>query len=248
MPTPFAPVKGVHENVMKQIIARRERLRTAAVTEIKGVARRLLVEGGPTAISLRGIARDMGMTAPAIYRYFPSLDALVIELTGDLFDELRETIEAARDSVPAEPMVQLLEMARAFRRWSLAHPPEFALMFGNPLPGVAEFEADCSPEHPGAKFGAPFLAAFAEAFQFIPLRTPPAAVIEAELGEHLAPYRTAFGADVPIEIVYAYLAGWTRLYGMVALEVFGHMRWAVDDMGALFELELATFVRDLLRP
>src|SRR3954452_10518644 len=183
---------------MTAIGTRRERLRSATVAEIKDHARQLLVGGGPTAISLRGIARDMGMTAPAIYRYFPSLDALVIELTGDLFDELRETIEAARDSVPAEPLIQLLEMARAFRRWSLAHPPEFALMFGNPLPGVAEFEADCSPEHPGAKFGGPFLAAFAEAFQSIPLKTPPAAVIEAELGEHLAPYRTAFGADIPI--------------------------------------------------
>src|SRR3954451_24134646 len=109
--------------------SRRDRLRRAAVADIKDAGRRLLVSGGPGAISLRGIARDMGMTAPAIYRYFPSLDALVIELTGDLFDELRQTIEAARDGVPAEPLVQLLEMARAFRRWSLAHPPEFALMF-----------------------------------------------------------------------------------------------------------------------
>jgi AcrR family transcriptional regulator len=249
MPTAFAPVKGVHENVMSPVIARRERLRTAAVAEIKDLARRLLVSGGPPAISLRGIARDMGMTAPAIYRYFPSLDALVAELTGELFDELREAIEAGRDTVPAEPLTQLLEMARAFRRWSLAHPPEFALMFGTPVPGVVGFEVDCiSPEHPGAKFGAPFLAAFAEVWETTPFRTPPPEVIEAELGAHLAPYRAAFGPDVPVEIIYAYLSAWTRLYGMVALEVFGHMRWAVDDMGALFELELAAFARDLLGP
>lgn len=249
MPTPFAPVKGVHENVMSPVIARRERLRTAAVAEIKGLARRLLVNGGPAAISLRGIARDMGMTAPAIYRYFPSLDALVAELTGDLFDELREAIEASRDAVPAEPLSQLLEMARAFRRWSLAHPPEFGLMFGTPVPGVIEFEVDCvSPEHPGAKFGAPFLAAFGQAWEVARFRTPPPEVIEAELGEHLAPYRAAFGPDVPVQIIYAYLSAWTRLYGMVALEVFGHMRWAVDDMGALFELQLTSFAQELFGP
>ena len=69
--------------------SRRERIRTATVAEIKALARRLLVGGGLAAISLRAIARDMGMTAPAIYRYFPSLDALVAELTEDLYDELR---------------------------------------------------------------------------------------------------------------------------------------------------------------
>src|SRR5690349_11177247 len=113
--------------------SRRERLRSAAVAEIKGLARKLLVEGGAAAISLRAIAREMGMTAPAIYRYFPSLDALVMELTSDLYDELRETIEAARDaSPPGEPLLQLAAMARAFRRWSIGHAAEFGLMFGNP--------------------------------------------------------------------------------------------------------------------
>ena len=99
---------------------RRERLRTATVAEIKDLARRLLVTGGPTAISLRAIAREMGMTAPAIYRYFPSLDALVVELTEDLYDELRESIEAARDGCPADgsaaeasPLAQLAEIGRA---------------------------------------------------------------------------------------------------------------------------------------
>lgn len=231
---------------MNAIGTRRERLRSATVAEIKGNARQLLVGGGPTAISLRAIARDMGMTAPAIYRYFPSLDALVAELAEDLYDELREAIEAAGRAA-AEPLAQLLEMARAFRRWSVGHPAEFALMFGNPVPGVTGFEADCvSPDHAGARFGAPFLAAFGEAWQHTPFQTPPVEVIEAELGPHLGPYRDTVGPDVPVQIVYAYLSAWTRLYGLVALEVFGHMRWAVTDMGALFELELAAFANTLL--
>jgi AcrR family transcriptional regulator len=234
---------------MNGVVTRRERLRTAAVAEIKGLARRLLVSGGPTAISLRAIARDMGMTAPAIYRYFPSLDALIEELTSDLFDELREAIEAGRDAVAPEAMIQLKGMAQAFRLWSIDHPAEFGLMFGTPVPGVAGFEDDClGPDHAGARFGAPFLAAFGEAWRAAPFDTPPVDMIESYLGAHLGPYRQTFGPDVPVQVIYTYLSGWTRLYGMVAMEVFGHMRWAVDSMGPLFELEIDVFTHRLAAP
>jgi AcrR family transcriptional regulator len=221
---------------------RRERLRTATVAEIKQLARRLLVDGGPSAISLRAIARDMGMTAPAIYRYFASLDALVQELVEDLFDELRGAVEA----VPVDetdPMAQLMEMARALRRWSVAHPAEFALMFGSPLPGVEPFDETClTPEHAGARFGAPFLAALNAVWSRHGLPAPPTEVIEARLGPYLGPYRSAHGTETPIEVIYAFLSAWTRLYGMVAMEVFGHLRWAVTDAEPLFELELAAFM------
>jgi AcrR family transcriptional regulator len=227
--------------------SRRERIRTATVAEIKALARRLLVGGGLAAISLRAIARDMGMTAPAIYRYFPSLDALVAELTEDLYDELRETIEAARDSGTAdEPVHEIVAMARAFRRWCVSHPAEFGLMFGSPVPGVSSFEEECvGPDHAGARFGAPFLEAFARQWRARPFATPPADVISDRLGPHLAPYRETFGDEVPVEVIYAYLSGWTRLYGLVAMEVFGHLRWAVTDVEPLFEVELAAFVDEV---
>jgi len=224
---------------------RRERLRTATVAEIKNLARRLLVAGGSPAISLRAIARDMGMTAPAIYRYFPSLDALVLELTEDLYDELGSAIETARSAAAvAGPLTQLAEMARAFRRWSIAHPAEFGLMFGNPVPGVADFEDECvTPDHAGARFGAPFLDALYQVWQQSPFPTPPVELIVERLGPDLGPY-TAWQQtqEVPIQIIYAYLTSWTRLYGMVALEVFGHLQWAVTTVESLFELELAGFL------
>jgi AcrR family transcriptional regulator len=224
---------------------RRERLRTATVAEIKQLARRLLVDGGPSAISLRAIARDMGMTAPAIYRYFASLDALVQELVEDFFDELRGAVEAVPVD-PAHPAQQLMEMARALRRWSVAHPAEFALMFGSPLPGVEPFDESClTPDHAGARLGAPFLVALGEMWRTGGIPTPPPAVLEARLQPHLAPYRTMFGPDVPIEVIYTYLSAWTRLYGMVAMEVFGHLRWALTAVEPLFELELAAFAAQL---
>lgn len=244
MPTALIRVKGVHQKVMTVPLTRRERLRTATVAEIKDLARRLLVGGGPSAISLRAIARDMGMTAPAIYRYFPSLDALVAELTEDLYDELREAVEAARSGPPVE---QLAAMARAFRRWCVGHPAEFGLMFGSPVPGVASFEVGCiNPDHAGARFGAPFIAALSQLWQERPFRTPPVELIRASLGPYLSPYtELQHESDLPVQIIYVYLSAWTRLYGLVAMEVFGHLQWAVTTVEPLFELELTTFIAGL---
>jgi AcrR family transcriptional regulator len=227
---------------------RRERLRTATVAEIKGLARRLLVEGGPTAISLRAIARDMGMTAPALYRYFPSLDALIAAMTEDLYDELRETVEAVQAQAGADPMNQIADMARAFRRWSIAHPAEFGLMFGNPVPGVISFEEDCvGPDHAGARFGAPFIAALGQVMSSGRTPTPPVDFIVAQLSPFLGPLHARQGDDVPVEVIYTYLSAWTRLYGLVALEVFGHLTWALTDIEPLFEIEIAAFIAQVGR-
>src|SRR6266545_499844 len=81
---------------------RRERMRAATLDEIKQTARQLLIDDGPAAISLRAIAREMGMTAPALYRYFTSHEALLDGLGGDLKDELIGELEQARDAVPPD--------------------------------------------------------------------------------------------------------------------------------------------------
>lgn len=227
--------------------SRRERLRSATVAEIKDGARRLLVTGGVDAVSLRAIARDMGMTAPAIYRYFPSLEALVAALAGDLYDELRLLLEAARDDAGDEPVDQLLAMSRTFRTWSVAHPAEFGLIFGAPAPGRNAVVDDCvEPDHPGARFGAVFIRPILDLWRRSPFRTPPAELLRQRLGgRRLEPLRLSHG-EVPVEVAYAFLSGWTRLYGLVALEVFHQFDWAVTDAEALFELEMETFTAQLL--
>ncbi|MEV0392940.1 TetR/AcrR family transcriptional regulator [Polymorphospora rubra] len=223
---------------------RRERLRTATVAEIKDGARRLLRTGGAPAISLRAIARDMGMTAPAIYRYFPSLDALTGALAGDLYDEVRAAVEAARDTAGADPLAQLLDMARAFRRWAVAHPDEFTLIMGNRGSGIEAFEGACTDAgHPGARLGATFLRQFTVLWERAPSGAPGGAALERSL----APLRHRHGA-VPVEVAYLFLTAWTRLYGLIAMEVFQHLRWAVTDPEPLFEAELASLARQFQTP
>jgi AcrR family transcriptional regulator len=224
--------------------SRRERLRTATVAEIKDAARRLLMTGGPPAISLRAIARDMGMTAPAIYRYFPNLEALIMQLAGDLLDELRETIEQARDADDSDLIGQLTAMARAFRLWSVRHPNEFSLIFGPPVPGMAEFVEDCDPNHPGARLGSVFIQPMIELWHRAPFRTPPRELVEQRLSGCLDPLRQSQG-DVPLEVAYMFLSGWTRLHGLVSMEVFHQLQWAVTEPEALFETELASLAHQL---
>ncbi|MEU7997885.1 TetR/AcrR family transcriptional regulator [Micromonospora sp. NPDC049060] len=225
---------------------RRERLRTATVAEIKDGARRLLVTGGVDAISLRAIARDMGMTAPAIYRYFPSLEALVAALAADFYNELRVRLEAARDDAGGEPVARLLAMSRAFRAWSIAHPAEFGLIFGAPVPGRTAFvDGRATPDHPGARLGAVFIQPILDLWRRSPFRTPPGELLRRHLDGRLEPLRLSHG-EVPIEVAYAFLSGWTRLYGLVAMEVFHQFDWAVTEAEALFELELETFAAQLL--
>src|SRR3989442_2870030 len=108
--------------------SRRARVRAATVREIKDAARRVLVASGPDGLALRAIARDMGMTAPALYRYFPSREELLTALVADLYHELTDAMETAGDALPAGDLPgRLTAVSRTFRQWSLDHPREFAL-------------------------------------------------------------------------------------------------------------------------
>jgi AcrR family transcriptional regulator len=228
---------------------RRERLRAEAVTEIKATGRQLLIDGGAANITLRAIAREMGMTAPAIYRYFDSLDALILAIVTDLLEELRVSVEqAAAAHAGTAPEVRIGHMARAFRRWALDHPAEFALMFGSPVPGVTAFAGHCSPiNDAGARFGETFFTVLGELYERQPFGVDLPELPGTNLSVAFKPYRDAFGDRFPLPVVYLFVASWTRLYGIVAMEVFGHLAWAMTDGEPLFEVELARTLHQLSR-
>jgi AcrR family transcriptional regulator len=216
---------------------RRERQRERTLAEVKQYARQQLVAGGPAAISLRAIGRDMGMTAAALYRYFPALDAVIIDLCADLYTEVRLACEAAGATFPPDQHVErMVAMARALRHWALTHRPEATLIFGPPLAGVEQFQQLCLDlEHAGAALGRVFIEPMLHLHAAGRLPATPHLDL-SQLSEALPAQ-----GDLPIEVSAFFLNSWTRFYGVLAAELFGQLSWAATDTQPLFEAELAAF-------
>ncbi len=237
---------------MVQALSRRDRVRAATTQEIIQTARRLLVEQGPEAVSLRAIAREMGMTAPALYRYFSSHEELLRFVVADIFTEVADhvrtaihavgSIEAADSADVADLMV--LKMAagcREFRAWALEHVPEFSMIFGSPMPGLEvlhEIQNDPTLDC-GYQFGQVFLGLFGELYRRRPFAIPADDEIDPSLREQLAKYRQLVHSDLPLGALQTFLRCWVLLYGTVSLEVSGHLKFALDDASPMFELMLA---------
>ena len=227
--------------------SRRDRLRAATTEEIIQTARRLLVDSGPDAVTLRAIAREMGMTAPGLYRYFDSHEELLRHVCAGIFTELgegiRRAIEAAAppadaaDQGAAKLTIKMVAACREFRRWSLSHQAEFGLLFGVPLPGLDDGRYDIADECALA-FAGTFFALFLELWNMLRFPVPADEEIDPELRGQLLRYRDVLGGDLPVGAVLTFLRCWTVLYGAVAMEVFGHLRFALEDPAPMFELTL----------
>ncbi|URM99465.1 TetR/AcrR family transcriptional regulator [Actinomadura madurae] len=221
--------------------SRRDRMRAATVREISETARRILVEEGAEAVTLRAIAREMGMTAPALYRYFGSHGELLRHLVGDLFSELTGELHAAMKKVPHDDMsLKVLTVSRRFRTWSLAHPREYALLFGAPVRGAGHQEETDFAEECARRFGWTFMALFLELWNKCPFPIPADDEIDPALRDQLRRYRDdVLGVDLPLGVIQQFLKCWVRLQGSVSLEVFGHLEFALDDAEPMFELMLS---------
>jgi AcrR family transcriptional regulator len=225
--------------------SRRDRVRAATTAEIKQTARRILVSEGPDAVSLRAIAREMGMTAPALYRYFSSHEELVKHVIADIFTELAGDIRSAITAADAESGGSMVAKVYAacweFRRWSLSHTREFGLIFATPLPGLHVQQDEITSEG-GGQFGNTFFLLMLELWRKQPFDVPGDDQIDPGLLEQLKRYREGLGelaAGLPFGLLLVFLRCWVRLYGIVSLEVFGHLSFALDDGRPMFELMLS---------
>lgn len=229
---------------------RRERIREQTSDEIKAAARGLLVTEGPGGIHLRAVARDVGMTAPALYRYFPSLEDLTASLTADLFDELCDSMELAATG-QADPFARMLELSRAFRHWAITHPREFGLLFGVAPTALGQQPTDPS-QKASDRFGNLFAGAFIAMWQTAPFPVPLDDELPRGLVDGLMPYWTWLTSEsaptMPLGAVVRFLEGWVRLFGCVAMETFGHLSWALADGAPLFEQVLVSLAELVQRP
>jgi AcrR family transcriptional regulator len=223
---------------------RRERQRQATFDEIVATARTLLREHN--AIALRAVAQDMGMTAPALYRYVDSHEELLQLVARAIFNEIVATLKAAASTHPDDdPGAQLVTAAVAFRAWSLGHPQEFGLIFANPAMAHQK-----GPDSAGIIFATFFADLYERVWKRYEFAVPATADLPADVARMLehAQERDALPCDfpgAPIGLNWVFMRAWSRLYGIVTLEVFGHLEGELIETAALFRAMMADNGSDL---
>ena len=208
--------------------SRREATREATIREIKATALAQMRASGTPEVRLADIARDMRMSAPALYRYFDGRDGLLTALIADAYTDLAENLERARDAVdPTDVGARLVALCSAFRSWSVREREQFALIFGLPVPGYA------APED-GPTIDAARRAM--AALQSIAFEAQAQGRLHRPLLQHIAPElctcmeeKVAEGGSCPAETMQALLHAWAALHGFVSLEAFGHLDM-LDDL------------------
>ncbi|WP_433141727.1 TetR/AcrR family transcriptional regulator [Actinomadura nitritigenes] len=214
----------------------RERVRAELIREITGIAREQLATEGAAGLSLRAVAREMGMASSAIYRYFPSRDDLLTALIIDGYNAVGEAVEQA-DATAREAGTSFpgrwLAVCRSVRAWALAHPHEYALLYGSPVPG---YEAPEDTVPAAMRDTVVFARLVSEAHAAGALEPagpcPPAPPV---LGEDLARGRAALLIDAPDDVVARAFTAWAGLYGTVSFELFGQFNNVIEERAAYFD-------------
>jgi AcrR family transcriptional regulator len=198
----------------------RDRFRAQMVDEIKQIALRQLAEGGPQALSVNAIAKDLGVSGPALYRYFTGRDALLTELILDAYADLAAALRAAEPGIAP--------LADAYRAWATANPHRYRLLFAAPLPGY-----DAHDER--------LVAAVQQSMDVLLDRIPPGPGPEPELARQIDAWagRRGFEAVDPGTAIRA-LTAWSRLHGVVSLEIEGNYASMGLDADRLFAAEVAS--------
>jgi AcrR family transcriptional regulator len=211
----------------------RARVRAELTREIAEVARQHLASDGAAALSLRAVARELGMASSAVYRYFPSRDDLLTALIVDAYDALGLAVEQAEAAVPDTDLrARWRAVCQAAREWAVAHPHEYALVYGSPVPGYAAPEATIGP---AGRVGVVLCRIVAEgiaAGEIDPAADPSGA--DATLVPDIAASMGLPG-DPSGSIAARAVFAWTSLFGLINFELFGHTNNVVADHRAYFD-------------
>jgi AcrR family transcriptional regulator len=224
---------------MHATISRRERQREQTREEIKATARRQMAEQGSAGLSLSAIARAMGLSTPALYYYFPDRDALLTALIVDAFTSLAEALEASVEPYPqAAHAEKLFAALLAYRAWALAHPIDFQLIYGTPVPNYA---APAEQTVPAVRRGfAVILRVLVAAHADGLLRPRPEhAQLPADLRFTLNV--PGVGAVDPA-VAYIALSGWTFIHGTIMLELFNHLGPNISSPEAFYRHQVLSFL------
>jgi len=214
----------------------RDRARIELTEAIKTVARRHLAEQGSAALSLRAVAREVGMVSSAVYRYFPSRDDLLTALIIDAYDAVGERAEAAEAANDERAVGEaVLAVAEAVRTWALANAHEYALIYGSPVPGYAAPEATVGPASRVPLVLLRRLAAGVASGEIEVGESPP---MTRALRSDFALLRRVAAPAVPDAVLSRGLALWAQTLGNINLEMFGHLYNVIHDYDAFFTLQM----------
>jgi AcrR family transcriptional regulator len=223
-------------------LTHRERLRALTVGEIKERGYAQIAEGGPGALSLNAIARSMGMSGPALYRYFASREELMAALVTDSFEDLADTLtRTAADAAGQAPQDRLRAVARGFRAWALAAPHRYRLVFGSSYGTGALDPARIIPA--ASRSMTVFLSALADLST-----SPPPPVRDTILRRQLEQWsaRQDPGATPVTGDLVLGLVAWTRLHGIISLEIDSYFVQVGVDPARLYEREIEHLIAERL--
>jgi AcrR family transcriptional regulator len=212
----------------------RERVREELTREITEIARSQLATEGAAGLSLRAVAREMGMVSSAIYRYFPSRDDLLTALIIDGYNAVGRAAEQADAACPRGGYTgRWLAVGRAIRAWALAHPHEYALVYGSPVPGYQAPQQTIGPAARAATVYGKIISDAHRAGALDPpgICPPP----PPQFGPDAAALRDAVMFDVPDDVAARAVVSWAALFGMVSFELFGQFENVITDRAAFFE-------------
>jgi AcrR family transcriptional regulator len=220
----------------------RDRVRAELTREITEIARSRLATDGAAGLSLRAVAREMGMVSSAMYRYFSSRDELLTALIIDGYNAVGAAVEQAEAACPrADYPGRWLASCRAVRSWALAHPHEYALVYGSPVPGYRAPERTIEPAaRVAAVLGKIISEAHGSGALDPPAICPPP---PGPFAPDAARLRESLLAGVPDEAVARALASWASMFGLVSFELFGQFENVVTDRAAFFDHSVACLGR-----
>ena len=218
----------------------RERARAQTLADITRIGRDHLAADGAAALSLRAVARDLGVVSSAVYRYVKSRDELLNLLVVDAYNELGEAVDAAVEDADGT-VEKFRALGRTVRAWGLREPARYALLFGSPVPGYhAPAEQTTGP---GTRVIVTLVSLFDAAYRAGSLIERAADVPLSGLQSDFAEVRRGLGTDIPDETIARGVLVWVSLFGAVSFDVFDQYgRTTFGDRDQLFEYQLARLV------
>ena len=211
----------------------RERYRAQVRDEVKQAALRQLAESGPAGLSISAIGKQLGVSGPALYRYFAGRDELLTELVIDAYHDLADALrDAARHAPGPGPRARLEDLALAYRSWALAQPHRYRLLFGPPLPG---YDAHAQRLVEAAQASMKVLLGVLRE-----LGDPTAAPPAEPLASQLLALARVHGRGIDAAMALRAIIIWSRLHGLVSLEIAGNFASMGIDPARVFEAELVT--------